>query len=149
VLSFYVSKEARAQEAKALHDLQLERQKWIASLEEKNEPTTSVPNNFSLIRGSQNFNIEKGFAAGAINSNQIDVNTGEYISSQSGVFNGTASSTFGWNQLLNQYKEDILHLRSEYTALQAAYNKLVGEKSELMKALRDEQAKSQFRISQV
>ena len=146
MLSFCLLKEARAQEAKALHDLQLERQKWIASLEEKNEPTTSVPN---LIRGSQNFNIEKGFAAGAINSNQIDVNTGEYISSQTGVFNGTASSTFGWNQLLNQYKEDILHLRSEYTALQAAYNKLVGEKSELMKALRDEQAKSQFRISQV
>ena len=133
--------------------MQLERQKWVASLEEKNEPTISVLNYFSSSRGSQNFYDvlnEKGFAAGTINSNQIDVNTGEYISSQAGgAFNSTASSTFGWNQLLNQYKEDILHLRSEYSALQDGYSKLVGEKSELMKALRDEQAKSQFRISQV
>ena len=125
-------KEARAQEAKALYDLQLERQKWVASLEDMD----------SLRK-------EKGCAVETINNNQIDVKSGEYVSSLVGTFNGAVSSTYVWNQLLNQYKEDILQLRNEHSALKNSYSKLVEEKSELIKALRDEQAKSQFRISQV
>lgn len=135
-----IAQEARAQEAKALNDLQLERQKWIASLEENNETAFVVPN--SNRSG-------KIFATETINSNQIDVNTGEYISSSLGALNGGVSSTYVWNQLLNQYKEDIVQLRNEHSTLKTSHSKLIEEKSELVKALKDEQAKSQFRILQV
>lgn len=135
----FAAQEARAQEAKALSNLQLERQKWIASLEENNNNNTI----------NNNLRNGKIFATETINSNQIDINTGEYISSSAGVVNGAVSSTFVWNQLLNQYKEDILQLRSEHSILKTSHSKLVEERTELLRALKDEQAKSQFRILQV
>ena len=90
-----------------------------------------------------------------IRSVQINTESGDFIPSNLRIENGSSfkSSLIGsnaqvWDQLLQQYKDELTQLRTERAILLTSNSKFSEENSELLKALRDEQAKSQFRISQ-
>jgi len=190
-------KDARAQESKALHDLQVERQKWLASFEEKNIDMEQLERELAstiLAFGNNTVNttatneilqrkaldsVKPQWAVNINNysmeTNQIDTNSFDFINNnryngknvsnvsiQSGISeeltkNGSNISAFQhpvnnavlWDKLLNQYKEELTRLKAELAVLTAHNDKLTDEREQLLLALKNEQGKSQFRISQV
>lgn len=161
-----------------MQELQFERQKWLHSLEEKNVavgkmegdiPSKQSGNHMSQGNGryhrintaasvQDEFSIDS-FQIDPLHYNFVSPNLRNRISndhssdSSKNRFKNDKSDRKDnidmWERLLGQYKDEVARLNAEMKTLKTHNDKLIEEKDQILTALKDQQAKSQFRIAQV